>query len=126
MNKSRSFQYQGREYHLQAEVVSCGEDLCVLISGGDRPHIGAAALAAVTESAHHPGKFAATPSVLSVPGHKEHQLALDAAERLSKALARTVVVTAGIHIEGITPGLIEQVVEEFNGLVAELAEILQG
>lgn len=124
MNKTRCFHYQDREYHLRADIHPCGEDYCILISGGDRPHIGAAALGVAAGSANHPEKITATPSVLSVPGHKEHLLALDAAERLSKTLATTVVVTVGIHIKDITPGLIDQVVEEFNGLIDDLAEAL--
>lgn len=125
MIKARSFQYEGREYQLQAEVIPCGEDLCIVFSGGDRPHIGAAALAVVTGSGNHPEKTTVTPTVLSVPGHKEYQLALDAAERLAKDLACTVVVTVGIHIEGITPELIDRVVEEFNGLVVDLSNTMQ-
>jgi hypothetical protein len=125
VNKTRSFQYQEREYSLRAEVVPCGSDTCIVITGGDQPHIGAAALGVVTGSAAHPGKSAVTSSVLSVPGHKEGQLALEAAERLSKVLESTVVVTVGIHIDGITPELIELVREEFNLLVADLSQVLQ-
>lgn len=121
MIKTRSFRHQDREYRLRAEAVACGEDLCVMLSGGDRPHIGAAALAVLTPSANNPGKRTATPSVIAVPGHKEHQLALEAAERLSKSLERTVVVTVGIHIDGITPDLIDRVVEEFHSLVADIS-----
>jgi hypothetical protein len=122
--ETRSFQYQGREYQLQAEVVSCGEDLCVLVSGGDRPHIGAAALGVWTSAANDPDRQTATPSVISVPGHKEGPLALAAAEKFSKTLERTVAVTVGIHIEDITPELISRVEEEFHLLVADLSEIL--
>ncbi len=121
MIRTRSFRYQEKEYQLQAEVVACGEDLCVMISGGDRPHIGAVALAALTPSARDPGKRTATPSVIAVPGHKEHHLALEASEKLAKDLERTVVVTVGIHIDGITPDLIDRVVEEFHKLVADLS-----
>ncbi len=121
MIKTRSFLFEGREYRLQAEVVSCGEDLCVLFSGGDQPHIGAAALGVWTSSPNNPEKRTATPSVIAVPGHKESQLALAAAEMLSKSLERTVAVTVGIHIEGITPELIDRVVEEFQAFVADLS-----
>lgn len=124
MIKTRSFQYQDREYRLQAEIVPCGEDLCILFSGGDRPHIGVVALGAFTGSANHPAKKSVSPSLISVPGHKEGHLALSAVETLSKALKRTVVVTVGIHIEGISTDLIARVVEEFNTLVEDLSEFL--
>jgi len=122
--ESRSFRYQNQEYRLQAEVVSCGEDLCILISGGDRPHIGAAALGVWTGGANNPGRQTATASLISVPGHKEGPLALDAAEMLARILERTVAVTVGIHIEGITPDLITRVEEEFHILVGDLSETL--
>jgi gallate decarboxylase subunit D len=121
MIKTRSFLFEGREYQLQAEVISCGEDLCIVFSGGDQPHIGASALGVWTSSPNNPEKRTATPSVIAVPGHKESQLALAAAEMLSKSLERTVAVTVGIHIEGITPELIDRVVEEFHVFVADLS-----
>jgi len=43
---------------------------------------------------------------------------------LSKALDRTVVVSVGIHIEGITPELITKVEEEFHLLVADLVDAI--
>lgn len=124
MIESRTFRYQDKEYRLQAEVVFCGEDLCILFSGGDRPHIGAAALGMWTGSANDPVRGTATASLMAVPGHKEGPLALAAAETLSRILERTVAVTVGIHIEGITPDLITRVEEEFQILVADLSEIL--
>ncbi len=124
MIRTRSFRYGEQEYQLQAEIISCGEDLCVLFSGGDQPHIGAAALGAWTSSVTNPDKKQATASLLTVPGHKEGPLALSAAEILTKALGKTVAVTVGIHIEDITPDLISRVVEEFNALVADLSETL--
>ncbi len=120
--KTRSFQDQEREYRIQAEVLVCGRDICIVISGGDQPHIGAVALAVVAESPSHPQKWSATPSVIAVPGHKEYHLALAAAEHLSKTLERTVVVSVGIHIDGITPELINKVEVEVQLLVADLAE----
>jgi hypothetical protein len=120
--KTRSFQDQDREYRIQAEVLVCGRDICILISGGDQPHIGAVALAFVTESPSRPRKWSATPSVIAVPGHKEYHLALAAAEQLSKTLEKTVVVSVGIHIDGITPELVNKVKLEVQLLVADLAE----
>ena len=120
--KTRSFQDQDREYQIQADVLFCGRDICIVISGGDKPHIGAVALAFLAESPSPQQRLSATPSVIAVPGHKEYHLALAAAEQLSKTLKRTVVVTMGIHIDGITPELINKVEVEVQLLVADLAE----
>lgn len=124
MIKSRTIQDQDREFRIWAEILSSGQDICVVICGGDRPHIGSVALASMAESPHDPRKRSATPSVITVPGHKEYNLALSAAEQLSKALDRTVVVSVGIHIEGITPELITKVEEEFHLLVADLVDAI--
>lgn len=122
--KTRTIQDQGREYRIQAEVLSSGRDICVVICGGDRPHIGAVALGSMAESPNDPRRRSATPSVIAVPGHKEYYLALAGAEQLSKALDRTVVVSVGIHIDGITPELINKVEEEFHSLVADLVKAI--
>lgn len=120
-----TFKYQDREYGLQADVVYCGLDRLVVVTGGDLPHIGAVALAVHARSANDPQKTSVTPSLLAVPGHKEHQLALKAAEQLSKALEATIVVAVGIHIESISPELIEIVVEEYYKLIDIVQEAIQ-
>lgn len=124
INKTRTIRDQNREYLIRAEVLASGQDIHVVISGGDRPHIGAVALASVAESPNDHRKRSATPSVLTVPGHKEYQLALVGAEKLSKALERTVAVSVGIHIDDITPGLINKVEEEFYSLIADLVDAI--
>ena len=124
--KTRAFQDQDREFRIQAEVLSSGRDLIIVICGGDQPHIGAVALATMNKSPHDPLRRSATPSVIAVPGHKEYHLALAAAEQLAKALERTVVVTVGIHIDGITPQLINKVEDEFHSLVADLVDAISG
>lgn len=69
-----------------------GEDLCVTLSGGDRPHIGAMAL-------HVPGTTPA--AVLTVPRHRETELAQEVADRLGERLGVTVGVLCGIHVDSL-------------------------
>jgi hypothetical protein len=125
ISKSRSIQDQAQTYQITAEVIPAGRDLCVVISGGDQPHVGAVALATISPSSNDPHKQSATPSVIGVPGHKEYQLALTTAEQLSKALETTVAVSIGIHIDGISPELITRVEEEVHQLVVDLVERLR-
>jgi hypothetical protein len=73
-----------------------GEDWLVEIAGG-QAHIGAAALA--TFDAMH-GR--ASSSVLSAPGHREEQVALDAARTITRHTRTTAVVVAGLHYPNIT------------------------
>ncbi len=88
-----------------------GDDLYVHVGGG-QDHIGAAALAG-------PGDLAAG-RVLVIEPHKEGELALTAARRLHAALGVTACVTAGIHLEQITPGEIETVLANVEQAVAAL------
>ena len=81
----------------------CGGDLRVHI-GGAGEHIGAAALVGLDADGNK------HVSVQRIPPHREDQLALQAAEILHEATGRTVCVTAGIHLDEITPAEIEQVV----------------
>ena len=79
-----------------------GGDLCVTLTGG-AAHIGAAALAY-----RDSGTGRTTASVLSAPGHKEEEIALRGAKILGKALNKTVLFVAGIHLDNITP---EEIIE---------------
>jgi gallate decarboxylase subunit D len=106
---------------LEAVCVSTGADLVVAVGGGERPHVGAAALALSLPSLADPARLTNSTSVLAVPGHKEEELARDGALRLSRALARTVVVTVGIHDDAIPPARIAAYVALFARLVDEIA-----
>lgn len=113
-------------YGLQAEAAWVGSDLVVAIWGGDAPHVGAAAAAAPRPSLDDPAKTSATASVIAFSGHKEDLLAREAALALAAALGARVVVTAGMHWEGIDAAGIAAVQanlrELVRGLIRELAE----
>jgi len=68
-----------------------GRDLLVTITGG-RAHVGAVAVGIKTGGM-------ATSSVITVPAHREDRVVNGAAEKLARALGRTVVVVAGIHYD---------------------------
>lgn len=107
---------------LEAVCVSAGADLVVAIGGGERPHVGAAALALSLPSLKDPSRLTNSSSLLAVPGHKEEDLARDGALRLSRALRRTVVVTVGIHDDAIAPERIAAYVALLPRLVDAIAE----
>ena len=95
-----------------------GNDLHVHVSGGD-DHIGAAALVG-----RHPGG-ALSEGVLPIPPHKEDRLVLDAARTLHAVTGVNVCVTAGIHLDEISPGEIDAVLRNVDQGVALLAAKLQ-
>lgn len=107
---------------LEAVAVPMGDDLCLAITGGDRPHLGAVALAQARPSLQDSSKVSASTSVLTLLGHKEDMLARTAAQRLAAGLNRTVVVCCGIHVDAILPDelrFVEAAIERLCAFVIE-------
>ncbi len=104
-------------YNLEASIRFIGEDLLVAIWGGDRPHIGATAVAQPRPSLRDPERTSATASVICLPGHKEDELAKKASEKIASAINVNVVVAAGIHWDGLTLEGIAKVVRNGDILI---------
>ena len=109
-------------YNLRASARWIGGDLLVAIWGGDRPHIGAVALAQPRPSLKDSGIMSATASVICVVGHKEDDLVKEASEFLASALKNRVVVTAGIHWDNLDEEGIRAVKQNSQILVKRIAE----
>ena len=90
-------------------VQEVGQDLLVSIWGGTRPHIGAMGIAIPRPSLKNQKKWSATSSSFTFVGHKEDTLAKKISEKLAARLRRNVVVTAGIHWDGITSNEIKTI-----------------
>lgn len=104
-------------YDLTANVRLIGRDVLVAVWGGEKPHIGAVAVAQPRPSLKDPKVTSATASVFSYVGHKEDDLAKAAAEILAAALNTHVVVTAGIHWDNLTQAGIQKVIDHSQILV---------
>ena len=102
-------------YQLELTATFLGSDLLVTCTGGDRPHIGAVAVA-------HPqaGLDEVTANIICLSGHREDELARSAALKLSRALHCTVTVVAGMHWDVIDRAGIEQVLAGAEGLIDQL------
>lgn len=103
---------------LTMSAISMGEDLCVALYGGDRPHIGAVAISQPRPSLADPAVASATTSVVAVLGHKEDMLARQVSARLAAALNAVVSVTCGIHVDAATASDIA-VIGELAGKMTE-------
>lgn len=101
---------------LRLTCVAMGRDLAVTLAGGDRPHIGAVAVSQPRPSLREGGPRSASTSVITLPAHKEDDLARAVAARFAAALDAVVTVACGIHMDDIRP-------EEFRD-VQELSEEL--
>lgn len=113
------------DFRIDARVALCGRDVTVTVGGGTRPHVGAVGVAISQPSLKDPMRQSVTASVISVPGHKEDEIARSAALQLARALDATVVVSAGLHVDDATPEEIQTLVSNFHRLInviqAELA-----
>jgi len=115
----REFTLQTEEdaYNLSASVRLIGDDVLVAIWGGEKPHIGAVAVAQPRPSLKDPAVTSSSASVICLVGHKEDELAKAAAEILAAALETQVVVTAGIHWDNLAPEAIQRIVRNSEILV---------
>lgn len=105
-----------------AEMRTIGKDCCLLVYGGDAPHIGAVAVAQRTRRHVDPNQFATTPSLIGISGHKEYDLAKDLAVRACDALEKTVVCTCGIHVDQATKEEIQIIIR----LAQEVVDTIVG
>ena len=110
------------EYDITAGVRLIGQDVLVAIYGGEKPHIGAVAMAQPRPSLKDPDVTSATASVFTYVGHKEDDLAKAAAEILAAALKTHVVVTAGIHWDNLTKEGIQQIIHNSEILIDLILE----
>lgn len=88
-----------------------GDDLLIVVKGGDKPHIGTTVLAVPRPSLTGDGSVSTTSSVLNVCGHKDETICRILAEKASKKYGVTVVCLGGFHIDDINAGQIKEVVD---------------
>ncbi|MDO5675583.1 MAG: hypothetical protein Q4G66_11815 [bacterium] len=110
---------------VRAELLRVGEDVCVVLSGGDRPHVGCATLSVARPSLADSSKGSATTSIFNVTGHKDGEAAQYMSQQLSTELQKTVVVCGGIHVAAIQPEEIQVVMEMVQALTTAMIEELK-
>lgn len=104
-------------YDLTASVRLIGRDLLVAIWGGEKPHIGAVAVAQARPSLKDPDMTSATASVICYAGHKEDELVKASAEIIAAVLNTRVVVTGGIHWDNLDQNGIDTILKNSKALV---------
>jgi hypothetical protein len=112
-------------HRVNASALRCGNDLVVALQGGTRHHIGATAMAVPRPSLDDPSQISSSASVLCVVGHKEDELARRVALRLSAALACTVTVAAGLHVDNATGDDIGLLLDNCDLMIERLIERLR-
>ena len=93
---------------------SVGSDMFFMLSGG-REHIGAVAMGIYDVESRR-----ASASVISSPGHREDEIALRGARKISAITQNTTVLMVGIHIDNITVDEIRSIVQASEAMIDEL------
>lgn len=108
-----------------AQVVRCGRDVSVTVGGGERPHLGAAALAVPRSSLRDPNKVSASTSVLCVSGHKEDEFAKRAAEQIASAYNCVACVCVGVHVDRAGAGELTRLMDNLEALLQAVLNVLE-
>lgn len=86
----------------------------VLLTGGDKSHIGAYTLA-------EPGQ---DPQTTVLPGHKDQYLSEPWAAAISKHTGQRTLVVCGIHYDDATKAQIQTILETAQSMLEEILEKL--
>ena len=102
---------------LHMDLFPVGEDLSVLLYGGDKPHVGCTVLTVPRPSLRGDGSVSCTSSVINLTGHKDEQICRYAAEALCKRYQTVVSCTGGFHADNITSGQINELMAKLDALI---------
>lgn len=80
-----------------------GAGLAVFVRGGDRPHMGGVAVASPGIKLHGRVLSSCDLWAVTVPGHKDMELAQKIAKKLCKATGEPISVSVGVHVDDATP-----------------------
>lgn len=100
--------------HLRCQAQRLDEGVHVLLTGGDKSHIGAYTLA-------QPGQ---APQTTALPGHKDQFLSEPWAAAIAEKTGQRTLVVCGIHYDAATKAQIQAIVELAQGMLAELLDSL--
>lgn len=104
---------------IEFNAITLGEDICVVIKGGDTPHIGAIAFKK-KDSYPQDLEERLSAEIISLPGHREAEVIEEIVCTLASSLNKNVAVCCGIHIDNATKDEISVVIEMLTQLTAKL------
>ncbi|WP_143319032.1 hypothetical protein [Clostridium sp. HBUAS56010] len=115
--------YGKGKYRINLSVhATSGFGLAVFIRGGDRPHLGGVALASPGARLEGEALSSCDLWTITVPGHKDSELAQDVAKKICKASGEPVSVSLGVHIQDAKESDIKQICENTDKVVALFLE----
>lgn len=95
--------------------IKMGQDLCVILTGGERPHLGALTT----------GSSLVDLNTFTFEGHKENFVTEIVANILKKEYSGNFVVCCGIHLDDISKEEIESVLKMCKDMTSELCNKLK-
>jgi len=108
------------KYKVKLVVFKSGEELTIVISGGEKPHIGAVAIAVPYPSVKNSNKISVSSSVFTLIGHKEDELSKQIAENITKVTKKATVTIVGLHVDKATSRDIECLIQNTQKAVEKL------
>ena len=109
------------KFRVTARLDRCGGDLAAVVSGGEGPHVGAAALAQ-----YEPERESATVSVLTAYGHRDDAVAARFAKALAAAGRCNAAAVAGVHVDAADAGDIARLQASCEACLNALLEKMEG
>lgn len=100
---------------ISLKVIKMGQDLCVILTGGDKPHLGALTT----------GSSLVNLNTFTFPGHKENFVTEIIGDILKKEFSGNFVVCCGIHLDDISKEEIQKVLYLCEEMVIELCNKLK-
>lgn len=85
-------------YKITISAVLTSDGISATITGGEKPHVGGAAVSTPRKSLAG-DRISCDTWVCPVPGHKDTEVAVPIAEMICRETGQPVVVVAGIHID---------------------------
>ncbi len=122
--------WQGQEGEGRCQIsltlLDTGDGINGLLIGGEKPHVGGVVLALPRPSLQGEG-WSADLYITPVPSHKDVDVARTVAAALARQLQCTVVLTAGIHSDHLSPEELKQIICHCETLtLAALAALSTG
>ena len=101
---------------LVIEKEKVGDDLMVLVYGGDKPHLGCTVMSVPRQSLSGDGSLSCTSSVLNLTGHKDEEICRMISEMYCKKLGCIVVCSGGFHVDNIKAEQVEELLDRIKEL----------
>lgn len=108
------------DHIIQADAVKVGDDIHILVKGGERPHIGCTVISVPRPSLKGGGKISCTSSVINVAGHKDEAICRMLAEKIAVRENTVTVCTGGFHVDGMTESQIREVLKTVEEIADEI------